>query len=115
MSGKSAGARPSPRCPMDRTPTVRNPHLALHAYKLGYAPVMLELEARWRWGMAELVDEPLVDRQEGEEESGWPEEDSPFPVELARYLREIQEAGDALVDSLPRLSRSQLSTCLADA
>ena len=100
---------------MDQSPTERNPHLALRAYTLGYSPVMLELDARWRWEMAELAEEPLLESEGGDEETGFPEEDSRFPVELARHLREIQDAGDALVDALPRSSRGQLSKGLADA
>jgi hypothetical protein len=100
---------------MDQSSTARNPHLALSAYTLGYAPVRLELDARWRWEMAELAEEPFLECGWGDEEMGWPEEDSPFPVELARHLREIQEAGDALVDLLPRSSRGPLSTGLGEA
>src|SRR5438094_6152375 len=100
---------------MAQSSAARNPHLALLAYQLGYAPVMLELEARWRWEMAELAEEPLPELDSGEEELGQPQEDSPFPIELARYLREIQDAGDALVGFLPVSSRGRLSKDLADA
>src|SRR4051794_31715382 len=85
------------------------------AYRLANAPAFLNLDPGWRWEMAELEEEPVPDREAADEEAGWPEEDSPFPVELARYLREIQDAGDLLADSLPRTSGSRLSEDLADA
>lgn len=100
---------------MDQISTMRNPNLALFAYELGHAPVMLELEARWSWEMAELRQGPVLARSGLDKEPAWPEEDSPFPVALARYLRVIQEAGMALVDSLPRISRDLLSKALSDA